>query len=223
MNSEFQIIRWGIPGWIFFMTIIFFKLTVIDFDIVLAIGSFSNPAVVAGIAAFFVALGVPLGYVLFQIYYAAKWKTINPKVVRLACDGITELKSLTRGKKGLKLWYTIEGYYDRLMTVKSINKKVSYEDLKRRYESFTNRTSRIHGLGASVLGMITGFILFLITTDDISKLLTNNFFIISLVAFGIALIALLINYKKQNKYSFVQLNKIMKDIIEAEEKESSDS
>jgi hypothetical protein len=219
MNSEFQIIRWGIPGWIFFMTIFIFKLTTVSYDVVALLNSFTNPAVVAGFAAFFAALGVPLGYVLYQVYYGLKWRTIRTNTLSLAIKDIPDIDSLLSKKSGLELWYTIEGYFDSLMSVQSYGKKISYKDLVRRYNSFSNRTSRIHGLGASSLAMVSGFILFVITTEDRAVLLNNNLFLLTMVAFLVCLGAVWFNYQKQNKYSFVQLNKIMIDIINAEEEE----
>ncbi|MDM5326828.1 hypothetical protein [Neobacillus sp. CF12] len=223
MNSEFQIMRWGIPGWIFFMTIFIFKLTVVQFDVVTLLNSFSNPAVVAGFAAFFAALGVPLGYVLYQVYYGLKWWTIKTKTVTLATEGIDEINQQLYDKSGLELWYTIEGYFDTLMTIGTHDKKLSYKDLVRRYNSFSNRTSRIHGLGASVLAMIAGFVLFFITTENRALLLDNNFFIFTFLAFLFSLIFVIVNYRQQNKYSFKQLNQIMKDILEAKDEEKEDS
>ncbi len=215
MNSEFQIIRWGIPGWTFFMTVLLFKLTILDFELSSLLKSFENPALMAGIAAFFVALGVPLGYVLYQVYYAFKWRTIKAEIVLLATKDIPELASILCNKSGLELWYTIEGFYDSLMTKETYKKKLVYEDLVRRNDSFSNRTSRIHGLGASALAMFTGFLFFIITTENRSSLLNNNLFLLTFLSFGICLYSVFVNYKNQNKYSFVQLNLIMQDIIDA--------
>lgn len=221
MNSEFQIMRWGIPGWTFIMTVLLFKLAEDKYKIVNLMNSFDNPAVVAGIAAFFVALGVPLGYVVYQVYYAIKWRTMKTKTVLLSTEGIPDLEKLVCNKSGLELWYTIEGYFDRLMSIGTHGKKISYKDLVRRYNSFSNRTSRIHGLGASSLSILSGFGFYFFLTDNRSLLLDNNPFILTLISFVLCFAAVYINYCKQNKYSFVHMNQIMKDIIEAESEDDT--
>ncbi|MFF2500187.1 hypothetical protein [Peribacillus sp. NPDC058075] len=223
MNSEFQVIRWGIPGWIFFMTVLIFKLSVVGYDLMSIVNKFTNPAAVAGLAAFTVGLGVPLGYILYQVYYGFKWRIMKTKTVLIATQDIPELPMLLSNKNGLELWHSIEGHFDTLMTIHTYGKKISYKDLTRRYNSFSNRTSRIHGLGASVVAMVTGFILFFITTENRASFLDNNLFLLTFASYLICLFAVIINYRKQNKFTFVQLNQIMRDIINAEDKKNKNN
>ncbi|MEC1669819.1 BA5345 family protein [Bacillus mojavensis] len=218
MNSEFQIVRWGIPGWLFFVTFLLFKLTVTDFNIIKLMNSFTNPAAVAGIAAFFVALGVPLGYVFYQVYFALKWRVIKNKTIFVSAKGIPELENSLGDKSNLELWNAIEAHFDHLMTVVSNKKDLSYKDLVRRSAYFNNRTSRIHGLGASALSMSMGFVFFFCTTPSRAALLDNNYFIVTLVFFSIGFWSVAYNYYIQNKNSFLQFNYLMRDIIEADER-----
>lgn len=189
------------------------------------VNSFSHPGIVAGIAALFVALGVPLGYIIYQIYFALKWTFIKEETILASVEGIEELQQLTRGKKRLELWNVIESYNDYLMTVKSYEKRLSYEDLVRRYERFNDRTSRIHGLGSSILSMIMGgisfFVVGFITRNSYIEFLdslNNSSFWIVMFAFSISLLAIIYNYNTQNKHSFVQLNKLMVDVTESDDK-----
>lgn len=191
-----------------------------DFDVAKVMNSFTNPAVIAGIAAFFVALGVPLGYVFYQVYFAFKWKVIKNETIFVAAKGIPGLEENLGGKSGLELWNAIEAHFDYLMTVVSNKKDLYYKDLVRRNEYFNSRTSRIHGLGASALSMFTGFILFFCTTPNRASLLDNNSFLIAFIFFGIGFLSVAHNYYSQNKNSFLQFNHLMKDIIEADEKEN---
>lgn len=218
MNSEFQIIRWGIPGWLFFLTALIFKLTEKDFNIISMANSFSSPGILAGLTALFVASGVPIGYIIYQIYFAFKWKFMKRKTVMKAVEGVQDFNEARCTEKGLKLWNKIEIHFDKMMSLDTDEKQISYKDLVRRHEYFNNRTSRIHGLGASALAMTAGFLIFFLTTTNRASLLDNGEFWMVFPVFIVCLGSVLHNYSVQNKISFIQLNEIMKTILEAKDK-----
>ncbi|WP_309089920.1 hypothetical protein [Domibacillus sp.] len=218
MNSEFQIIRWGIPGWLFFLTVLVFKLTEKGFSIISMANSFSSPGVLAGLTALFVASGVPIGYIIYQIYFAFKWTIMKRKTVMRAVEDIEGFKGAGGSEQGLELWNKVEMHFDKMMSIDTEKKQVSYKDLVRRYEYFSNRTSRIHGLGASTLAMTSGFLFFFLTMNNRASLLDNGTFLTVFSVFLLCLGSVVYNYFLQNKISFVQLNEIMKTILEAEDK-----
>ncbi|MHA0856450.1 BA5345 family protein [Paenibacillus sp. CMAA1364] len=218
MNTEFQVLRWGIPGWLFLLTIALFRFSIYEFKISEIVRLFENPSALAGIAALFVAIGVPIGYIIYQIYFFFKWNFGNSKIY-LSIKEITYLeKEIKRRKKKNSNddWKIIEDYTDYLMSVVAFRKKISSDDLKRRYDWISSRTSRIHGLGAStwsiVLGLLGSFI------HSYNVLHKFNFYtLISIISILLVLCVIWKNYNIQNKNGFRQLNALLRDIERAED------
>ena len=87
-NEQSKYIRWGIPGWVMFIT--FFGLTAIDIlfspesdknQIFVSIRDFANnigtnSSMFAAIAALLVAAaGIPLGFMIYQVYFYVRWNS----------------------------------------------------------------------------------------------------------------------------------------------------
>jgi hypothetical protein len=216
MNSEFQIIRWGIPGWISLLTYFSFKMAVYDFKLSAFIKSFENPTALTGVAALFVALGVPLGYLIYQVYFWFKWK-FGGRDAYLAADGIPELENRRTGNPR-EDWRAIEEYFDRLMTLEAPKKHLSEDDLERRFSSFSNRTSRTHGLGASLWAIGFGVLAFGLLNGYETETIVIRNVIILFATYGLVSLAIYSNYRAQNKGTFQQLNAMMKHIRDADEK-----
>ncbi|CAI8818118.1 DUF2721 domain-containing protein [Brevibacillus sp. IT-7CA2] len=213
MNTEFQILRWGIPGWIFLATFLMFKLAAVNFQIEILIQPFnSNFAAIAGIAAFFAALGVPIGYVLYQMYFCYKW-TFGGKRSYLAAKGVPGLEGVVTGNTRDD-WRTIERHMDKMMTLVVPKKKINYEDLQRRYEWYSNRTSRTHGLGASAVAMILGLITFIALNHW--GYASIYYLGIVFIMYIVAIVSIIINYKSMDEGTFLQLKSMMMDIHEAD-------
>jgi hypothetical protein len=219
MNSEFQVLRWGIPGWIFIATFFVFKLAAVNFQIEEITKPFGqNPGAIAGIGALFVALGVPIGYVLYQIYFCLKW-TIGGRKAYLAAKNVKGLENVNTGNIRAD-WRAIERYLDKLMTIDVQQKDVNYKDIVRRYDWYSNRTSRTHGLGATVISMVSGLLLFVLLNHGAN---VSIFYMgVALVPYIVALVAIIINYNSMNEGTFLQLNSIMIDIQEAPLKNSEE-
>jgi|GEM_PF-4980391 len=213
MNTEFQILRWGIPGWIYLATFLIFKLAAANFQLEILAAPFGpNLTVIAGIAAFFAALGVPIGYILYQIYFCYKW-TFGGKKSYLAAKNVPGLENVNTGNTR-EDWRTIERHLDSLMTVEVPRRNINYKDIKRRHDWYTNRTSRTHGLGSSVVAMVFG----LFTFVALNNCTTVSVYNIALVFFVyiLAMVATIINYIAMDEGTFLQINSIMLDINKAE-------
>ena len=103
------------------------------------------------------------------------------------------------------------------MSIKAYQKQLSYDDLKRRYDHYSNRTSRIHGLGASLLALVFGTVgFFAININCGTQWNSKTVALIFLVIFvGFSIYK---NYSSLNRNVYRQLNSIMKDILRAEDK-----
>jgi hypothetical protein len=217
MSNEFQIIRWGIPGWVFLITYFSFKMSLYDFKLSGFIGSFQNPTAITGIAAFFAAAGVPIGYIIYQVYFLFKWdlrfKKENP--MYKAIEGIEELKSKMMNKTH-EDWQTIERSFDHYMSVIANKKDINYKDIERRQQHYANRTSRVHGLGASFTALILGGIVSIVL--EYSRIFNTGKSVLLILGYAFVCMAVYANYRAQNINTFVQFNAIMKDILDAEEK-----
>ncbi len=220
MNSEFQILRWGIPGWVFLATFTVFKLAAVNYQLDVFLRAISdNPAAITGVSAFFVALGVPIGYLIYQIYFWLKW-TFAGKRMYLAVIGIRVLERTLSMKNKRDDWKLVERHFDHMMSVVAAKKEINLEDLARRYEWYSSRTSRTHGLGSSIIAMILGLIIFILLSIGTEQ--NWYYLIIAFVPYSLAFIATIFNYKAMNDSTFLQMNWIMKDIDNADEKETID-
>jgi len=161
----------------------------------------------AGVTVVFGAIGVPLGYIIYQIYFFVKWKWPSKKCFD-AIQDISELQRLKRMKPN-KAWRHIEYYFDRLMSLDVNNSKIREEDLVRRHNSYASRTSRTHGLGASAWAILLGMTFFYLLHWPEWK---GAFW--TSIAWVIVAFVLRINYSYQNENTYKMLNAMMKDILE---------
>ncbi|HEY0606682.1 MAG TPA: hypothetical protein VGD58_27425 [Herpetosiphonaceae bacterium] len=73
MDPARQVIRWSIPGWIFlFMAVLFQVITALIWGYTPGslIASEMFKSISTAIAALIVAIGVPIGFIIYQCYYA---------------------------------------------------------------------------------------------------------------------------------------------------------
>lgn len=211
MNSEMQVLRWGIPGWITILTYLVLVLSINRFDVLkYASDNSLENGYLAGLAAMLLAIGIPLGYIVYQIYFFAKWKWPKRNFDKIF-SGIDIYEKIR--KKNVNItWTLIERTADAYIT--KFAQSENYQDVMRRYSSFKSRTDRVHGLGASIWGIILSWLLFVLLHFFIYKI--NIFseigFIAATVILGLLLYILIDNYKHSNKNSYEQLSSIVKDI-----------
>ncbi|MET3658152.1 hypothetical protein [Sporosarcina psychrophila] len=213
-NSEMQIIRWGIPGWITVFTYSVLVLSINDYDIYrYANENNLNGVYLAGLAGLFVAAGVPLGYLVYQIYFSFKWRFMENDKISKALEGLKLFDDLQLKENPRNDWKKAELAFDAYLTI-FLPEEVNYDDVMRRYNSLKSRTDRVHGLGATIWGISLSYIGFIVVHVFIYQIpvyLNIIFIVSSLLLLGLWLI-LLKNYKNSNDDSFDQMKGIMYDI-----------
>jgi len=214
-NSDLQIFRWGIPGWITIFTYSILVLSLNKFDIYnYATENNLNGANMAGMAALFVAAGVPLGYIVYQIYFGFKWKFMKKDKISKALDGVNLYKMINfEAKNPWEDRKHAERSFDAYLTL-FLSKEVKYEDVIRRYNSLKSRTDRVHGMGATICGMfisLVAFILIHIFLFEIPIYQNKTFWVTTVFLIFIWFI-IIKNYKDSNDATFDQMMYIMFDI-----------
>ncbi|MBL3729296.1 hypothetical protein JIN86_06740 [Lysinibacillus sp. HST-98] len=215
-NSDLQILRWGIPGWITVFTYSILVLSLNKFDLYKYASDHDlNGAYMAGMAALFVAAGVPLGYIVYQVYFYFKWRMMKKDKITKALKGINLYdKLIFKSENPWEDWQNAERSFDAYLTLFISKEKVNYEDVMRRYNSFKSRTDRVHGLGATICGTILSFVAFItihIFLFEIPIYKNVTFLITSFILLIIWLI-IFKNYKDSNDATFVQMKHIMYDV-----------
>ncbi|KMY32387.1 hypothetical protein ACZ11_09670 [Lysinibacillus xylanilyticus] len=72
MNFDTKyLIRWGIPGWIFLMTVLPYLFFVFNDDVLKSLGKVNDLALGAAITL----IGIPLGYFFNQLHHFTFWVT----------------------------------------------------------------------------------------------------------------------------------------------------
>lgn len=212
MNSEMQILRWGIPGWITLLTYIILVLSINNFDVFeYASANTLEGGYLAGMTAILVAVGVPLGYIIYQVYFFAKWK-YPKKNIDLIFKELDLYKTLRKKNRKIS-WNLVERTTDAYITMFGTS-RVNYKDIIRRYDSFKSRTDRVHGLGATIWGIVLSWISFTSIHLFVYEInvINNTVFIFTSVMLFILVLILINNYFHSDKSSYYQLSKIAMDI-----------
>ena len=84
LDSARQLLRYSIPGWLFLMFLaIFFGVewlvrwpSVFDDPIIRALTSIDKSSI-SGLVLFVAAAGIPLGYLIYQVYYFGYWRGLE--------------------------------------------------------------------------------------------------------------------------------------------------
>lgn len=214
-NSDLQIFRWGIPGWITVFTYSILVLSLNNFDIYTYTNENNlNGANMAGMAALFVAAGVPLGYIVYQIYFGIKWKFMKKDKITQALKGVSLYDNIKfKGIKPWDDWQKAERSFDAYLTLFS-KERVKYEDIMRRYNSFKSRTDRVHGMGATICGMVLSIITFVIIHIFLfdMQIYKNTTFLLTGFILIIIICIIFKNYKDSNDATFYQMKTIMIDV-----------
>lgn len=164
MNNEIQYLRWGLPGIIFISVVFVYWLLHSSFSIDIFIGENAiGVAVLAGI----VGLSIPVGCLIYQIYFVFRWWIKNDvDLITQTLNGDNDfdqtqfdfyqtykpslfksLQFITFKEHQIK-WPTIESYW-----YLKITKKSEAMRLLDRYEHLLNT---FHSLGAIITAIIIG-------------------------------------------------------------------
>lgn len=192
-----QILRWGTPGWTLFVAFIMFVfidalvsdsiLFVRIIDLIKSPGAF-------GAAALVVGSGVPVGFVLYQIYFFFRWLSPTENffvgnIIVESLEGVEEkeqkvlLESCITKKKpiiGDYRWYILENF---LLFLASID-----ETSKTMYNRSRYLLDLLHTLGTATFAIILGWVFYLIVKKSLQQLDIASVIITLVVAIPLIII-----------------------------------
>jgi len=214
LDRDSQFLRWGLPGSIYCMVILSYWSVHSSFSIELFIG---EDAISAWLIAAVAGLSIPIGFVIYQIYFVFRWwrkddldlikqtlsgldkSIINSQRFDLDGDRLAILTPKYQARK----WPLIESYWYK-QTV--INHNVVHPELIiTRYQHLINT---FHALGATmaaiIIGHVSSIIIFFIFLD--SKLLWGKILLKGII---IVIIWILIWWFFHVNRTYVRYNSIV--------------
>ena len=152
MNPARQVIRWSIPGWLFFLSVFVLQaqtLLVERRDLAMPFqGQFSD-GFSPGAIALLVAAGVPLGFIFYQVYYSLYGSVLPFHLVNRdrGADVLIALPIATREKlsRSLRDSIDLEEMYERVYTpilqypLRRLSRPYRNKDGRERYEKKLQR------------------------------------------------------------------------------------
>lgn len=241
-NEQSRFIRWGVPGWMMLLAFVSFILL----DILLSPSSSNNSLVgaaktvmetvslsvtaSAAVALLVAAAGIPLGFVIYQVYFYIRWNSpfsrdglFPPFIVGRGTDlertmiGISSNDIVGNDKwrkdwvnnplyetdHGLK-WRYIENFFTEI--IQYIDSNLGGLSLHIRYRYLMDL---MHTLGAGLFGVYLGFfgyVFLKVKTDDISLSIV---LIVSLVC----LVALVVLLEMEDKIKREDIKPIPNEVI----------
>jgi hypothetical protein len=160
MNFEAKhLVRWGIPGWVFIIWILYSLMILKDVNPM----DTELTQITKGLTLIIslVAIVVPLGYLLHQLYFAYTWVRSKKKILKIMVDEIGEKfpksPEIEKRNKSNEQYFHFEFVWHTFL--------IEQEESKRTYieARYRHLLSTIHGLGAlfaslSVSLLITGLV-----------------------------------------------------------------
>ncbi len=208
MKSDSQYVRWGIPGWILFISIFLFAF--LD----------SQPKIFTSITSLFIVndkgesfwvilfagvltagAGIPIGYIIYQIYFYLRWVSpisrngfLPPAINGRVLEMEDSLRDIDKNKLGFnKSWResiinetgdhrTFWHYISPLLheTLVEIDKNDVYS------KHLNYLKEALHSLGANSFGFLLGYFIYIILKWQIKELTVINL--------SIVLICLMLNF-----------------------------
>lgn len=188
------LIRWGIPGWVF-VTWFF----IVAFGTIDPLTSFlikgTNLTKIFGFLITLLSIGVPIGYLFHQIYFAWEWNNKRKKFFFLKRKNdilqsiISKIENYTDLNDFHENYYYIEFlWHNSLLKVEQ--EKRDY--IIGRYRYFL---STIHGLGSLMYSLATSFFLLIFFFHSIDGWLEITGLILVLIAHTFLFFGVYHNYK----------------------------
>lgn len=114
----------------------------------------------------------------------------------------------------------MERTFDIYMSYYITDTKLEYEDMRRQNSSLKSRIDRVHGLGASIVGIIIATLVFVFSEFGINgaDVFRSCAFLLTLFILIFVLIVFAKNYIHANKNSYEQMRNIIIDIEVAKKK-----
>lgn len=152
--GESQFLRYGFPGWTLILVILSYWLLTPDFNMgMLADKNFE----LAGPIAFFAAIGVPTGYIIYQVYFALdwltthKWYNVSKKILGVnSINGTVKMFGITRQQKEIQKLE--EAWVKKLMEMDETKIQIVKDE-------FSGMRKMLHSLGASLLSIFSGHLI----------------------------------------------------------------
>jgi len=182
VQNESQVIKWGIPGWIFILTISWYDYLSNNFQMYYKIDSY-----LAATILLLTVMGIPIGYLIYQIYFFFRWqfdaKTVPYDVWPFA-PPYSKWKDPGNHKQD---WLYVEVEWHKvILLLQACESKCGLIVLER----YKHLLRMFHGMGASIwsvsLGAVIGLLRYLYSNNCecswlIISLLVNAVIVISLV------------------------------------------
>lgn len=201
------LIRWGIPGWVFLLNIIwlFWRYNSNDY-----FSSFSkDPKNLLSFLVTITSIGVPVGYIFHQVYFGLFWALSKKKAVK----GFDTISKYIKGYKAKypndvdKEYYYLEYLWQSEL---SLLEKSKRDYIAERYRYLLSTT---HSLGVLFLSMSVSFIffLFILKSIDISMLDKIMYSSIELLANGLILLNYFYYSRKTHAFQGMFLNEFINE------------
>jgi hypothetical protein len=182
-KSTFALIRWGIPGWtmaISFISLVFLDyLSANDTSMYRFLNGFlsqSSGMQALAIGFLFTAAGVPVGYVIYQVYYYLRWNSpyssgglwpplIHGRLTEIQeVIGSIEAHLLSAGEHWRREFLESASHRRRWHFISQLvnDALISADKEGRILERHRTIVDILNSLGASHLGFLAGFLLYLL-------------------------------------------------------------
>lgn len=210
MNDN-QYMRWGLPGVVFLFVVFSFWTITPGYDLKV----FSDSALVSALAII-IGAGIPIGYIIYQVYFAVVWWTLPNEIARLTIKDVPdapELEGDDFGHKYMKLqrkqWPHVENFwYKRIYDL-------GYDKAGFFRERHYHLLSIFHSLGSTITAIILGnfssFILFRFILKYTAPI--NWWYLIGLVGFWMATAYIFFINRRYLRYNILCFqNYVLKNI-----------
>lgn len=152
--GESQFLRYGFPGWTLILVILSYWLLTPDFNMGMLTDKNIDLAVPV---AFLAAIGVPIGYIIYQVYFALDWFTTH-KLYKVSksilgvnyINGTYKMFGITRQQREIQKLE--EAWLNKLLE----KNETALQLVK---DEFTGMRKMLHSLGASIVSVISGHII----------------------------------------------------------------
>ncbi|MDQ1144027.1 hypothetical protein QE429_000854 [Bacillus sp. SORGH_AS 510] len=198
------LIRWGIPGWVFLLSIIFLYV-VYHADKFLKVFS-SDPIKLLSFVLAVASIGVPVGYIFHQLYFGVFWVMSKTKGV----------KSITKHINGYQRKFpndVDEEYYHLEYLWQS--ELSLLEQTKRDYiaERYRHLLSTTHSLGVLGISMLSSFLVAIFILKKIDMGTDDTIAVLSILVLLVVLIFLNFLYYSEKTQAFqgMFLNEFIND------------
>jgi hypothetical protein len=188
MFEKNEIITWGIPGWVFltWMLLISYNNYSNEIREFLATNPFESLTITTLIAG----IGVPIGYMIYQLYFAMYW-SLSSKVASLEklTDRISgfsypqELNEIDLHERYYYLNYIWDSYLLGLDESKREHIKGIYNRL----------ISKVHGIGTLLFSLVVSFLISLLFLINIIYQIEFNLILTIFICVQVIMIIILYN------------------------------